>query len=324
MPQIESASIHVWHRCHGCGAAPIAGPRFDCQSCPAGPDNHLCEACLAAFRRGALAHPPPDGLAAGLAIARHVFTVAEGCPAAALDAWLRVDEPRASVPPRVPDGCVVRPEFYHRRSSFVGSYGCVVARAGGPPLILTALHVMDELIKAAGVDASSSDACTGGDLPRCVDRVVLYDPFATPWVLAEIGAAGAMLVLPGARLGEEEPYCQNDLAAFVAAPGGALTPIPLAEEAPDVGEPIWLAAGSHGQRAIEAVVVERTARSLVFRFGGGTPGSRYTSGAPLLNAAGAVAGINVGAGCVDGRRLGHAVHAANIRLHLRDALSPRA
>jgi hypothetical protein len=217
---------------------------------------------------------------------------------------------------------VVRPEFRSGRESFFGSYGFVVVAAdGGHPLMLTALHVMDELAKLKGINCSSDNAgYTGRELPHQVTSVRLYDPFAPNWVLAELGAAGDMLFLPDARICEEEPYSHRDIAAFRVDPSAPVRPIRLAVVPPVVGEPIWLAVNlGRGvrERAIQAVVVEMTERTLVFRFGmPATTMPPYTSGAPLLNRTGEVVGINIGGGMLDEYRFGHGNHLASVRRHL--------
>jgi hypothetical protein len=310
--------IHIWHRCHACGATPIPGRRFDCRTCPAGPDNSLCEPCHALFAEGRLAHPAPNSLAASLSISTHQFTAAEGTPRDAFDHWLRVEQPLDSAP-TIGERFVVRPEFRARQATFWGSYAFVMVHEGRQ-LVVTALHVMDELAKSVGVDCTDENASyTGRELPNVVDDVVLYDVFADNWVFAELGSARPMLVLPDARVGSQEPYCQADIAAFVADPRTGLSAAPLAQASPEVGEPIWLVvntgASRHG-RTLAAVVVERTELTMIFRFAPGTAIPRFTSGAPLVNRWGEVVGINVGGGVVDEYPHGHAVHAHNIQRQL--------
>jgi hypothetical protein len=249
-----------------------------------------------------------------------VFRPFEGVAREGMLHWLAV--PFAAAPaPVVPDRCVVRPEFRSGRDSFFGSYGFIVAAEdGGSPLMLTALHVLDELAKLKGIDCSANNAAyTGRELPPRITAVQLYDPFAPNWMLAELGTARAMLELPEARLCAEEPKSQRDVAAFRVVAPAPFRLARLAATPPIVGEPIWLAAnlgrGASG-RTILAVVVEITDETLVFRFAPEVSMPTYTSGAPLLNRVGEVLGINIGGGTLDGQTLGHACHVGSIRRHL--------
>lgn len=319
-----SESVHLWYHCHGCGSHPIAGRRYTCTSCPAGPDNDLCEPCYRKYQRGEIAHPAEYSLASAVGIREHAFESSDGEPREKFLAWLEPVHPLAA-DPAVPDRFVLRPEFRSAESSYLSSYAFAVkAPAEGPPVVVTALHVMDELIKKNGIDATEANAdYTGREVPGLVTKVILYDVFAANWILAEIGEAGPMLVLPGARTGGEEPISDRDIAAFRVRSTGGLAPGELAPRRPDIGDPVWLAAKLEGAatgRTVKAVVVESTAQTLVFRFEDPSFRAPYSSGAPIVDRAGRVVGLNVGAGWLDGRRLGHANHVDNIRRHLDEGL----
>jgi hypothetical protein len=224
----------------------------------------------------------------------------------------------------VPDRRVLRPEFMTASGSSLGSYAfAIAADAGQPPLVITALHVLDEVIKSARIDCTAENTSyTGRELPAIVRSVNLYDPFAANWMRAHLGEARPMLAIPGARIDDEEPYCQRDVAAFVA-PGDGLNPARLADAPPAPGDPVWLAVNdrAHGRRTIRAVVVERSPRAMIFRYARGTELPKYSSGAPIVDRRGGVVGINVGAGALGGCRYGHAVHVGSIRAHLASVLS---
>jgi hypothetical protein len=310
--------IHVWNRCHACGAEPIVGLRFQCQTCPLGPDSDLCEACHRGFEQGRVRHPAPENREAPRG--PHVFRAYEGVPREQVSHWLAV--PWVAAPaPAVLDHCVVRPEFRCGRESVFGSYGFVVAdENGGAPLLLTALHVLDEVCKAKRIDCSTANAAySGRELPQHITGVQLYDVYALQWMLAELGPAGPMLVLPDARICPVEPNSHRDIAAFRVAPSTPVRPLRLADVPPAVGEPVWLAVNvgrGARERTIPAVVVESTERTFVFRYAGQAAMPPFTSGAPLLNRKGEAVGINAGCGLLDGHRLGHGNNVASIRRHL--------
>ena len=309
--------IHIWNYCHGCGLAPISGLRFTCQTCPAGADSDLCAVCYRQFERGQLKHPPAEAREAPAG--RHEFRAFEGIQPQQVIPWLAV--PWCDAPaPAVPDHFVVRPEFRSGPESFFGSYAFVVAAEdGGAPVLVTAMHVLDELAKFRGIDCSETNrGYRGHELPGEVTAVQLYDPYAANWVLSELGSADEMLHLAHACISAVEPYSQRDVAAFRIRRSSRLQPLRLASASPVVGEPVWLAVRSgraSGERAIQAVAVESTDETFIFRFAKPTILPPYTSGAPLLNRDGDVVGVNVGGGMLDGYSLGHAAHVASLRRH---------
>jgi hypothetical protein len=133
---------------------------------------------------------------------------------------------------------------------------------------------------------------------------------------------GSMLALPDARTDEEEPFSYRDIAAFRVSGTGRLVPGRLAGRPPEVGEPVWLAAKPQGrpERTAKAVVVERSEKTMVFRYEDPGLETPYASGAPILDRAGHVVGINVGGGRLDGHKLGHANHVGNVRRHLEETV----
>jgi hypothetical protein len=177
---------------------------------------------------------------------------------------------------------------------------------------------MDELIKSNGLSCSGDNHhYTGEELPELVTEVNLYDVFAEKWMLAFLSSAGPMLKLCDARVGDEEPYSQRDIAAFQISDTASLYPAKLADALPCPGESLWLIASSgEGANPMKATVVECSDQTLIFRFAAKENKFHFTSGAPLLNVRGEVVGINIGAGYFEDRRFGHANHVGSIRRHL--------
>ncbi|MEP7242261.1 MAG: trypsin-like peptidase domain-containing protein [Gammaproteobacteria bacterium] len=299
---------------------PITGPCFRCETCPLGPDIDLCTQCHQGYLAGWVQHPGPDSTVPAGTPSTHQFARSEGTSSDQYATWLETDA-RTLPPPFVPSGFLVRPEFRSGRESVFGGYGFVI-RIESQVIMLTALHVMDELIKLKAVDATARNSSySGEELPAHVSSVRLYDVLRNPWALHELGNAGPMLVLPNARTADDEPFSSRDIAAFrVSRPVNALNPLALADRAPEPGDAVWLAAAMPDQsRTRRAVCVESTPGSFVFRYTEAKEMAPHSSGAALLDRDGAVVGINTGLGRFEGHEIGHANPLNSIRTHLEQA-----
>src|SRR4051812_43809070 len=96
-----SEQIHVWKRCYACDLGPIVGPSFECQTCPDGPDNDLCEACHAGYLEGRVKHPMPGSFADAAEVhagKKHQFERRLGVSRAACLHWAHVPDVRETAP----------------------------------------------------------------------------------------------------------------------------------------------------------------------------------------------------------------------------------
>ncbi len=318
----ESQCVHLWNRCYHCGMNPILGSCFRCNTCPLGPDIDLCESCYEGLLKGEVPHPYDSE---GSYSTSHRFSQTEGSSPEEFVRWLDV-APLRHPAPSVPDGFLVRPEFRYGRESSFGGYGFVVQHENAV-FLLTALHVMDEVIKKKGLDTTARNASySGRELQAVVTSVQLYDVLKRQWALYELGTAGPMVVLPNSRTADEEPFAFRDIAAFrmthaqLAKAVYSLAPRPLALRDPEAGEPVWLAAAMpDGSRTRQAVCVESTPRGLIFRYVDTKGIAKHSSGAPIVDRDGAVVGINTGLGRLEQYEFGHANPVSSIRTHLATA-----
>ncbi|MGE5340973.1 MAG: trypsin-like peptidase domain-containing protein [Candidatus Omnitrophota bacterium] len=320
----ENEPVHPWHHCHNCKASPIVGLRYHCETCPAGPDTDLCQPCYELLQKNEIQHPLENtpAFAGTHSITPHRFTAHEGKPLSQFLHWFEVT-PSHAPEPKLAHPFIVRPIFTTNSDSIIGGYA-FVANVGNNghrfPILLTAFHVMDPIIKQSGIDCTGQNPhYTGKEIPERIRDVSIFDVMAPNWMMASLGEGGSMLVLPDARVDDEEPYSNRDIAAFRVKDTRGLQPADLAPKPPEKGETIWLVTRhpeKPGPRLYKAVVVEITDRVLVYMYADGSQPPKYSSGAPLVNRKGEVVGILVGGGCLNGHVLGHANHAGNIHQHL--------
>lgn len=306
--------VHFWQHCHHCNASPIVGLRYECQSCPAGPDIDLCSTCFDLFKHKKVEHPLESSHT--VQGGEHRFLLREGTASNLAFDWLDVP---------VSESCeltfkktfIVRPEFCCGQESFFGGYGFVVHTSIGR-VLLTALHVLDEVIKSYGIDASvENEKYTGFELPAIVESVNLYDVMQDKWMFYDKGYCKSMVVLPNARLGNTEPFSCQDISAFLLDASVKIESAKLASASPEIGEPVWLAAKISNESGFrKAVVVDKNEHSFVFRYDDSEELPKTCSGAPILDKFGNVVAINVGAGYFENKRFGHGNHTESIQKHL--------
>lgn len=310
--------INIWQSCHGCGDSLINGPRLECQTCPSGPDIDLCNSCHEKYIKGDLLHPPNSSLSSAREQEMdHVFVKREGKKyiESDLSTWLNISSFEEN-PPCFMINFVVRPIFSSGLDYIIGSCGFIVQEAG-INLSLTALHVLDELIKVKKIDVNKNLKSSIA-LTNAIEKIDFYDVTAPNWMLHHLAHANRMLLLPEAKLYEEEPDSSNDIAAFQLDNLGQLNPGILAKNTPQVGENIWLAYIdlSRKKKLFSGVVVEVTKDVFIYRLKNSGMIFKGSSGSPILNKFGEIVAIHCGSGRYSGYEFGHGNHVENIRRHI--------
>ncbi|TQV77383.1 hypothetical protein FLL45_05410 [Aliikangiella marina] len=306
--------IHFWQHCFNCKVSPIVGTRYQCQTCPAGPNIDLCQRCYALYKQGKISeacHTSDQVKLRG-----NDFKAYHGERNINLQQWQETPVNQL-VTPELFDNFLVRLEFKSGFNSAFGGYGFVVNH-NQHTLVLTALHVLDEVLKAHEIDASSNNlAYTGAELPSVIDSTVLYDVMKERWMFHELGVSNQMIALKNARIGELEPISFKDISAFHISEDVQVKAACLAESSPEVGESVWLVANMpEYQNTRQAVVVEKSDKSLIFRYNQKEGIPIGCSGAPIINKLGQVVAINIGTTTNADQRYGHSNPVESIREHL--------
>jgi hypothetical protein len=215
--------------------------------------------------------------------------------------------------PTVPDGFILQPEFQTKKKTFAAGTAFVVKLEGFPrPIILSALH----LIGPAG---GYPEDVPADKLAQVIDKVTIVDQFTGKnrmWV-----SQGIITIPEAAPLGKASKA--GDIMAVWAPQNAALKPAPLAPKTPAKGEAVWVAARAGGapatQRLHRATVALEEEGKLYYFFDNPKFEATGTSGAPVLNIAGEVVGINIGGGVFEGKVGGVANPSAVFRNHLLEA-----
>ncbi len=230
---------------------------------------------------------------------------------AAGTAWVRSTFFSPAPPtPKIGKSVAHRPVFLVRGRDplIAGTAFGARLRPGGPPLLLTALHLLGP---SGGMDRQLTPA----DVKRDVRQVMLV-PFGQnrPTVIA-----GPALLGTGQALDDATGAVDGDVSAFALPPKGRLNALTLASKNPGMGEHVWIVgdevtSATEAQRQYHARVVGSDARSLSLMLD-----SRWElqgfSGAPVINARAEVVGILIGGGT----RSAICNPVESIRKHLKNA-----
>jgi hypothetical protein len=235
---------------------------------------------------------------------------------------LSVARAQAPAPPTLAPCTVLHPTFTIDGKNM--SFGTMFAvKVADKPVLVTA-H--DLFSPNGGLPAQLAPA----DIPKKVTALSARDAFAPTVTCAR--SQKALVVADAAPMGAGVD-ASRDVAVFSvftdAGLGGLqavqqvpLTALPFAAKAPKVGDPVWVAAALEGQPGSlwQAKVVEISPGFLFFEYTNRELKLDGTTGAPVLDAAGAVVGLNVGFGKMeDGALIGSAAPLAALKQRVESA-----
>lgn len=311
--------IHIWQQCSNCDLRPIIGARYECQTCPAGPDMDLCESCYNEFTLGKISFPKHKNAYSSFpeSTKPHTFKkfMGKSYEAKRLQLWQSLSTDSLPNPP-LPKGFVIRPIFNCGQHFLMGSAGFVI-KYNEKILFVTAIHILDSIVKSLNYVPSSNQSLSAFIADK-INTVDLFDIFADNWMMNKVGTAAHMYDIEEAKTGDEEPFCNEDIAVFNITERGSLSPQTLAKEPPKLGDRVWQAFPSSDNKLHihSATIVEINEDSLIFRYDHKGQIMEGGSGSPLLNKNGEVLGILVGGGHYDGMEYGYCNQLNSIQNHL--------
>jgi hypothetical protein len=306
--------VTTW-QCGGCDAAPTVGVCSECIVAA----GHKNEASLDEVT--GVRHPTNLRGVDEAATTSHKFTRMAYTPRAISDAWLAAPHPPS--PPSAPAPVTALADT--KRPALVSaliegsmhavmSAGCVVADpsgvAGRAPLLLSCLHVVQDMAKALAPEKGlimarmgkgiASVKEEGGKWIGAMKTASVYTPAAAgSWMAEDPRYQGPGVGVPIAMSGWDGPrydmYMPDmDVVAFRLGGNAATTlrPIPLAPSPPAVGAPAWLIAhnpsGDNKEEvgAIPLSFVADTTSARVVRVMTDAPMPSGVSGSPIVDGAG--------------------------------------
>jgi hypothetical protein len=214
--------------------------------------------------------------------------------------------------PRFPSGAVFFPTFCFNRGSFSGGTAFVVRNeTPAVDLIVTAHHLFGP---ACGLESDLG----WDEMPKVIKLVV--------GVGADNPATHIVATRPLRIVGAhalDDSGLDRDIAAFELDRNAERPSLVLATNPPKKGDKVWLVGEDYGKGIAElheASVVLSSASELRYAFKNTKIELRGTSGAPVIDAGGAVVAINIGGGRSKTELVGMGNPVTSIRKHLERAL----
>jgi hypothetical protein len=227
----------------------------------------------------------------------------------------------ATAAPTVQDGTVLRPHFTTQEGSHSAGTAFAID-VEDTLLVVTALHLF-------GPAGGLKGQIDGDKIAEFTTSVTLRDAFTG----GDFGQANKALSLTNTQpMGDE---AAGDIVAFEAqvltgldklnAKSKDLVPLSLAAKVPQKGDSVYVAAqvgADKDSRVHKATVVESNDKWLFYEYADSALDIAGTNGAPVLNEAGKVIGMNLGGGKMDdGKLIGSANPLNPIQQRLTEAVT---
>jgi Trypsin-like peptidase domain len=214
--------------------------------------------------------------------------------------------------PSVPENVVFKPTFLTGHDSLTAGTG-FVAKLQGRYLFFTAHHLFGP---AAGLERDLSPA-EAIEFAAALAATSMHDP-------KQVILSTRMLLIASAKAFNDKD-AGSDVASF-ELPNYQGAALDMALKNPVIGDRVFLLGRPRGEetlRMIPAKVVRSSPAMLDYEFEVAGINLAGTSGAPILNEAGDVVGINVGGVSIRGKQMGFANPVSSFSTKVRQAIEAR-
>jgi hypothetical protein len=234
--------------------------------------------------------------------------------------------PSAVPAPVVREGFVLRPVFSSSQGKTWSAGTAFALDMGGQILVVTAFDLF-------GPNGGLETQIDAAALPAFVTGVVVHDA----WTAHSVGKTTGVVRIPDAHPMKGD--LSGDVSAFLfpkpellQIPGGTSAPVApgnLATVPVKEKDRVWLAAplvggAADSSRTFGATVLQVNDKGLFYRFDDASLNLAGTPGAPILNAAGEVVGMQLGGGAAPEGLIGAACPLSALKAHLQAGLAGAA